>query len=292
MITPSSGLLQFSKNVTSEHGEDGILEHIFSVIGEGTRSCVELGALNGKHGSNVWRLIKEKQWFGVLIEADHTYFEILKKEYSGTHTTCLNRFISFEGESALDMVFRETSISKTFDLLSLDIDGNDYHVWESLKNYIPRVAVIEFNPSIPNDVHFVQPRDMGVQQGSSLRAIVELGKKKGYELVAVTETNALFVLRELFSKFNIHDNSIDTLHTDSTFETRLFQLYDGTLKITGNTNLIWHRVPIDEHKLQVLPLWRRVYPAGVNASSAMRWLRYWVRKMPLYALMQRIRKNI
>ncbi|HEY4519770.1 MAG TPA: hypothetical protein VJH33_01900 [Candidatus Paceibacterota bacterium] len=292
MNVPISGLLQFSKNVTSEHGEDGILEHVFSVIGDGSRSCVELGALNGKHGSNVWRLIKEQHWSGILIEADPTYFEVLKREYAGTNTICLNRFVSFEGKDALGRTLSETSLPRQFDLLSLDIDGNDYHVWESLTEYMSRVAVIEFNPSIPNDVHFIQARDMGVQQGSSLKAIVELGKKKGYELVAVTETNAIFVLRELFPKCAIGDNSITVLHTDRRFETNLFQLYDGTLKITGTTHLIWHKLPIDEEKLQVLPLWRRVYPAGTSASGWVRYLKYWVRKLPFYALLQRLRKSI
>lgn len=300
MTTTSSGLLQFSKNVTSEHGEDGILEHIFSVIGEGLRWCVELGALNGKHGSNVWHLIKEKGWSGVLIEADPTYFEVLQREYVGHNAICINRFVSFDpvrsgasngvqDDGTLEGILSTTCIPKQFDLLSLDIDGNDYHVWESLTEHVPRVVVVEFNPSIPNDVSFVQPRDMSIQQGSSLRATVELGKRKGYELVAVTDTNAVFVLRILFSKFGIQNNSIDALHTDHRFETKLFQLYDGTLKIAGNTELIWHHEPIDEAKLQALSRWRRVYPAGVSSSRLVRWTKYWVRKMPLYTLAQRIR---
>src|SRR3989344_2510380 len=132
------------KNVTSEHGEDGILEHIFSVVGYGQKWCVELGALNGKHGSNVWDLIKNKNWSGVLIEADPTYFEVLQKEYKNFATICFNRFASFEGADALNRILAETNIPKQFDLLSLDIDGNDYHVWESLTEYVPRVAIVEF----------------------------------------------------------------------------------------------------------------------------------------------------
>lgn len=284
-------LLAYGRNVTSEHGEDGILERIFSVIGEGGRWCVELGALNGKHGSNVWNLIKNRGWLGVLIEADPTYFEVLQKEYAGSNAVCINRFVSFDGSDMLDTILAETEIPKQFDLLSLDIDGNDYHVWESLMRHVPRVAVIEYNPSIPNDINFVQPRDMRVQQGSSLRALTDLGRKKGYELVAVTDTNAIFVLRELFQQLDIGDGSIESLRPYNRFETKLFQLYDGTLRIAGNKNLIWHHVPIDEEKLQVLPLRRRVYPAGTSASGVTRSLKYWIRKMPLYAFLQRIRKG-
>ncbi len=290
MPHPNS-LLDFKRNVTSEHGEDGVIERVFDVIGEGKKWCVELGALNGVHGSNVWHLIKECGWAGVLIEADQTYFEKLQKEYAGRDTThCINVFVSFEGEASLDALFARTPLPNTFDLFSLDIDGNEYHLWESMTQYRPRVMVVEFNPSIPNDISFIQPRDMSVYQGSSLRAFVELGKQKGYELVAANKVNAFFVLKELFSKFGIADNALDALHTDNTFETKIFQLYDGTLKIAGNTKLIWHNLPMDEEKLQVLPKRKRIYPAMISPSPLVRMFKYTARKLPFYAFVQRVRK--
>lgn len=290
MISDPTNLLAYGRNITSEHGEDGIIEKIFSIIGEGSTWCVELGALNGTHGSNVWHLVKEKGWSGVLIEADRTYFEKLQQEYATIpHAHCVNAFVSFEGEQSLDRIFARTPIPHTFDLFSLDIDGSDYHLWDSMTDYRPRVMLVEFNPSIPHEVTFIQPRDMTVFQGSSLRAFVELGKKKGYELVAANEGNAFFVLKELFSKFGISDNAIDALHTDHHFETKLFQLYDGTLRIAGYDRLIWHNVPIDLEKLQVLPPSARKYPARIDEDSATRTLKYWTRKLPLYTFLQRIR---
>ena len=161
------------------------------VIGAQSRSCVELGALNGVHGSNVWQLIKNEWWNGVLIEADQTYFERLQREFADTPTVeCVNAFTSFEGPQSLNNIFARTQLPKEFDLFSLDIDGNEYHLWDSLTHYRPRVMLVEFNPTIPNDVAFIQPRDMSVFQGSSLMAFVELGKRKGYELIAANETNA------------------------------------------------------------------------------------------------------
>lgn len=285
--------LDFSRDITSEHGEDGVVEKIFQTIGERERWCVELGALNGVHGSNVWNLIKKNGWSGVLIEADKTYFEKLQKEYAsidGAH--CINAFVSFSGENSLDKLFARTPLPQTFDLFSLDVDGNEYHLWDSMVEYRPRVMVVEFNPSIPNDVVFIQPRDMKVFQGSSLRALSELGKKKGYELVATNEVNAFFVRRELFPKFGIIDNSVETLHTDHQYETKLFQLYDGTLKITGQKQLIWHNVTINEEKLQILPHRARRYPAHIDESNSVRTFKYWVRKFPFYPLLQRVRARL
>ncbi len=285
------GLLSARRTVTSEHGEDGVIEELFQIIGEGEKWCVELGALNGVHGSNVWHLIKERGWSGVLIEADRTYFEKLQQEYSGVERTHpVNAFVSFEGEYSLDRIFAKTPLPRTFDLFSLDVDGNEYHLWDSLTGYRPRVMVVEFNPSIPNEVSFIQPRDMSVFQGSSLRALVELGKRKGYELVATNEVNAFFVVRELFPKFGITNNSIDALHTEHTYETRLFQLYDGTLKIAGYNRLIWHNLPIDEEKLQILPRQKRAYPAKISESALVRTAKYFARKLPFYAFIQRLRK--
>lgn len=285
-------LLEHRSNVTSQHGEDGIVQKIFEIIGEGSKWCAELGALNGRHDSNVWHLVQECGWSGVLIEADPTYFERLAEEYKHTpQAHCVQAFVSFEGEKALDSLFAKTPMPRVFDLFSLDVDGNEYHLWESLEQYRPRVMVVEFNPSIPNDVSFVQPRDMSVYQGSSLCAFVALGKEKGYELVATNETNAFFVSKELFSLFGITDNSIDALHTDRQFETKLFQLYDGTLVLAGNDRLIWHNVQIDPERLQVLPRRRRVYPARISPHSTTRSLKYWVRKLPFYVVLQKVRKS-
>lgn len=287
----NKGLLAYCSNITSEHGEDGVIKHIFEIIGAESHSCAELGALNGVHGSNVWHLVKELEWAGVLIEADKTYFEKLQKEYVNIERAlCVNAFVSFEGEQSLDKIFARTPLPHMFDLFSLDIDGNEYHIWDSVINYRPRVMLVEFNPSIPNDVLFIQPRDMKIFQGSSLRAFVELGKRKGYEMIAANETNAFFVLKELFSKFGITDNSIEALHTDHRYETKLFQLYDGTLKIAGNTRLIWHNLPIDEKGLQVFSKRKRHYPARIDENTAIRTIKYWVRKFPLYPLLQRVRK--
>lgn len=285
-------LLDYQANVTSSAGEDGIIAKIFETIGEESRWCVELGALNGTHDSNVWNLIRNKKWSGVLIEADRTYFEKLQREYEhDSGAVCINEFVSFEGEHSLDAILGRTEIPKTFDLFVLDIDGNEYHLWDSLHAYRPRVMVVEFNPTIPNDVEFVQPRDMSVYQGSSLRSLVELGKQKGYELIAANEVNAFFVLNELFPRFGIADNAIDLIHIDHSFETKLFQLYDGTLKIAGYTDLMWHKLPIDEDMLQVLPKRRRVYPAMISPDPILRMVKYVARTLPGYEWVQRIRKS-
>lgn len=286
-------LLEHRHDITSQYGEDGMIQKIFEVIGDGSRWCVELGALNGTHDSNVWNLVKNKGWNAVLIEADPTYFEKLVAEYKDTPSAHpVQAFVSFEGEQSLDSIFARTPIPEGFDLLSLDIDGNDYHLWDSLTRYRPRVVVIEFNPSIPDSVEFVQPRDMSVYQGSSLRATVRLGKEKGYELIAVNEGNAFFVSKELFPLFGIEDNRLESMHVDHALETQIFQLYDGTLKLAGNTRFIWHDLPMDESRIQMLSGVRRRYPARISPDAGLRFIKYFVRKQPWYPFAQKLRKAL
>lgn len=98
-------------------------------------------------------------------------------------------------------------------------------------------------------------------------------------------------MKELFPKFGIADNSIDALHTGHEYETKLFQLYDGTLKITGNTRLLWHNLPIDEEKIQILSAGERKYPARISESSLVRRLKYWARALPFYSFVQKVRKS-
>jgi hypothetical protein len=286
-----SPLRNFRSNVTSRHGEDGIIAEIFNRIGTQNKWCVEFGALNGTHDSNTWTLITNEGWSGVLIEADKTYFEKLVEVYKDIpRAHCINEFVSFEGENRLDSLFARTPLPKNFDLLSVDIDGNDYHVWESLGDYKPRVVVIEFNPTIPNDICFVQPRDMNVQQGSSLLALMLLAKEKGYELVEVVGTNAFFVEASLLPQLGLTETSLDALHPETEYYTRLFQLYDGTLVLDGYKELMWHRLPITDEDIQVLPKGKRIYPAGISAHSPVRSLKYWVRKSPVYPALTRLKK--
>jgi len=139
-------------------------------------------------------------------------------------------------------------------LISIDIDGRDWHVWRSLTGFRPRVVVVEFNPSIPNDVLFVQDENFSFNHGCSLRALVALAKEKRYELVATTDWNAFFVEESEFPKFQIDYNSIDAMHEGSAYQTKFFQLYDGTLVIAGCTKLLWKGWPISLEDIQVVPL--------------------------------------
>jgi hypothetical protein len=263
-------LLRHAEDVCSQSGEDGILRKIFEVIPPANRWCVEFGAWDGKTCSNTHALMQDGKWSGVFVEADRERFRDLLETYRGNPGAhCVNCFVTFEGENSLEHLLSRTEIPGNFDLLSIDIDGNDFHVWESLRLYQPRVVVIEFNPTIPSEVEFVQPRDMRVQQGSAPLSLIKLGKQKGYEPVCITSLNVIFVRTELFPSFHIANNDIRRLRPDHP-RFHLFQLYDGTFVVTGCQDVLWQGIPIRQEKFQVLPKMFRAFPS----ESLNRWKRF------------------
>ena len=251
-------LLERRRDVFSQDGEDGIIETILDVLPGLNHWCVEIGAWDGLSGSNTRNLIVSRNYSAVLVEANNKRAEALCSNYADNPRVIpLQAMVGFSEKDGLDTLLGATPIPRDFDFLSIDIDGNDYHVWKAMQRYEPKALVIEFNPTVPSAVSFIQSADPAVSQGSSLRALVELGLEKGYELVSVTGVNAFFVRREYFPLFGIADNSIETLQTNLWAMTYLFVGYDGTVFLRGACNIPWLGLKLDESKIQTVPRWFR-----------------------------------
>jgi hypothetical protein len=228
------------------------------------RQCVEFGAANGLD-STTRELILNQGYSAVLIEGKEERFAELQKNYAGNNKVIARHgFVGFTAEDGLDAILRGTPVPQDFDFLSVDIDGNDYHVWNAITKYRPKIVMIEYNPTIPPEVSFIQPANPSLNQGSSLAAMVELGKSKGYELVAVLSVNAFFVTKELYPKFGVADNQITSLWTKRDCVTYIFCGYDGQVFLRGSRVLPWHGVALRESKMQVLPALARGYPFTIK----------------------------
>lgn len=201
-------LLNHRRKVTSENGEDGVIEKIFEIIGCETKTFLDVGAWNGRYLSNTWSLQK-REWSGVLVEGDIRKVEEIKKNCLHHQIEIISAVVS--KDQPLDQLLLNTSLPKRFDLLSLDIDGYDYWVWHGLKEYRPRVVVVEFNPTFGAGIVFIPSRMNAADVGSSMRAMVELALQKGYQLVCQIGANCIFVENQYFSKFNIENNSCEEM---------------------------------------------------------------------------------
>ena len=281
MSSDNTWLLEHRKNHHSQTGEDGVVGKILEALPGTDRWCVEFGAGDGELFSNTCHLIEAHGYSAVLIEPDPEKFRSLDRRYQGYPD--VHRFqlrVGLGAEDGLDAILGRTPIPEDFDFLSIDIDGNDWHVWKSLSRYSPKLVCIEYNPTIPTEVRFVQDPDPGLAQGCSLLALVELGRQKGYELACVLPVNAIFVREDLFPLLEIDDNSPHELRVFNDAVTWVFQTYDGEVRLTGYRKFLWHQLPMPAHAVRSVPWWLRGFPGSFGPVRRAIWALYGLIRAP------------
>lgn len=203
---PAAGLAGHELKVFSQNGEDGILAEIFNRIGVESRFFVEFGVGAGREGNSVL-LADVYNWSGLFIEGSQKLFNELQYKYVGIERVSTRQeIVTVEN---VQRIFSDDDVPTNFDLLSIDIDSNDYWVWQAITTYMPRVVVCEYNGAIDPTSALTQPYmptvgwDGTEYFGASLRALEELGLYKGYTLVHadLTGTNAFFVVNEHAARF-------------------------------------------------------------------------------------------
>lgn len=184
------------KNVYSQFGEDGAVAAIFEAIGAANRVCLEAGAGDGIFFSNTRQWV-EQGWRAILIEKDPVLFGRLKG--NATENCVLDNIeIGTEPPNSLDGVLARYGAPKDIDLLSLDIDGQDWHVFNAMLFHRPRVVVMEY--AIEGDAErYFGPDFIPVRGGkgqAGRNAVVRLLCGKGYKPVAVSASNVIAVQGE------------------------------------------------------------------------------------------------
>lgn len=204
---PLPSLNEVEFRAFSQNGEDGILLYIFSLIGAKTKICVEICAGDGIQ-CNSANLILNHGWTGLLVDGNEENVRKGKKFYSSHPDT-----FSFPPQFAHAWIDRKSvndlianhGINGEIDLLSIDLDGVDYWIWEAIEVIQPRVVAAEIqciwgaehSLTVPYRPDFNSPliHGFGVYSGASLPAFVKLARKKGYRLVGTQALgfNAFFV---------------------------------------------------------------------------------------------------
>ncbi len=201
-------LYPYEKRLISQFGEDGVIEKIFSLIGTTNQYYVEFGAGDGHFCSNTKYLREKYGWQGLLLEGSYT---------DNLNINLHKEFITAENICSL---FRKYNVPQEFDLISIDIDRNDFYVWKSLSEfYRPRVVIIEFNKLFnPTDdkVIIYSPQatwNGGEYTGASILAMFNLGKKFGYSLIYQPResVNLFFIRDDVLEKYNLVFNNMNNL---------------------------------------------------------------------------------
>jgi len=194
----------YQHQVFSQNGEDGIIEEIFNRIGTTNRFCIEFGCGNGTE--NCTRNLIEQGWSGLWIDGDQKLADVAASLTSSS--TGLKAIQSLVTSQNICEVFNAHDVPQSPDICVIDIDGNDYWLWEALsKKYSPRVIVIEHNPLFPPSIDWIKPYQADSQwdgtysHSASLNALVTLGNRLGYSLVGCDPdfVNSFFVRNDSVS---------------------------------------------------------------------------------------------
>lgn len=180
-------LLAARRNVHSQNGEDGIIEAIFDVIGEGGRWACEFGAWDGIHFSNTRALI-EAGWSAVLIEADPDRYDELVRNNAGKHG--VHTFNCMVDSARLERCLAEAGAPE-LDLLCVDIDGLDFGVLEGFTG-LPRIICTEINAGHSPRASDLVSTALAERIGQPFGPFHTLLTSRGYQLVAYTG-NAFYV---------------------------------------------------------------------------------------------------
>lgn len=201
-------LSQTGVRVFSQFEEDGILLAIMAAIGASRKTFIDLGSANGIN-SNCANLAINLGWNGLFIDGDADSIAEGKAFYARHPDTWIHPptfrqgFIQCENVNEL---ITEAGFSGEVDLLSIDLDGNDYWIWNAVTAVKPNVVIIETHVEfgfesivVPYDKDYYYPGKHPDYHGASVPAMKKLGEKLGYRLVASNHYgfNTIYVREDL-----------------------------------------------------------------------------------------------
>ncbi len=241
MASDPRRLEPFGYKVYSQNDEDGIIEEIFRRLGIAAGTFCEIGVENGLECNTLYLL--HKGWRGAWMEGNTSHAKAIERKFG--HILRNKRLALGVGfvtpdniEATLQAVLEPMGIDvQTLDFLSIDIDGMDIYLFEALK-IRPKVLCIEYNAKFPPHINKRPIFDPdyhwagGDYMGSSLLAIDEAGKRKGYTLVAtnLVGANAFLVRNDLLADHFAHGLSVAELYNPP----RYYLYYDHYSHAAGH----------------------------------------------------------
>jgi hypothetical protein len=199
---PAPDLTASELRVFSQNGEDGVIAAILDAIGAGGGGFVEFGIQDGTEGNTIF-LAQVMGWSGVYLEADDASFAALERRFAANPRV---RTLHAAVEPAtVEALFAQAGVPAEPDIVSIDVDGNDYWIWRALSAYRPRIVIVEYNGAVDPRERRVMPYTPGFRwdgtsdYGASLGALEDLATEKGYRLVhtELAGVNAFFVREDL-----------------------------------------------------------------------------------------------
>lgn len=206
-----NSLSEVEFKVFSQFGEDGIVQYLISRIPIKNKIFIEFGVERYKE-SNTRFLLINNNWRGLLVDGNPKHIEYIKNDevYWKYDITAICAFITREN---INHIFSSNNFEGDIGLLSIDIDGNDYWVWEAIEVVNPRIVICEYNSALGCEHAVTVPYDPNFNRheahysnlyfGASLPALYSLAERKGYSFIGCNSAgnNAFLVRKDLANIF-------------------------------------------------------------------------------------------
>jgi hypothetical protein len=201
--TLDNGITDYEYQVYSQWGEDGIIQFLTKNIPIKNHVFVEFG-VESYEQSNTRFLLINNNWSGLIIDSSQENISKIKNSEIYWNYN-LKAICSFISKRNINNILLENGLSGEIGLLSIDIDGNDYWIWEEINVINPAIVIIEYNYRFGKDAAVTIPYKEQFERqkahysmiyfGASLKALCLLAKQKGYSFVGCGSSgvNAFFV---------------------------------------------------------------------------------------------------
>ncbi len=186
----------------SQFEEDGMLFYLFSIMDNPVKTFVEFGSDDGIN-SNSANLYFHHGWNGLFLDGNEKAIERGKFFFKrrGHKKTGLPTFeCAMINRNNINDLITKNKITGEIGLLSIDIDGNDYWVWEAIHCISPQVVIIETHNEfglndivVPYDENYFYPGKHPDYHGASPVAMTNLAHHKGYRLVGSNKLGFNFI---------------------------------------------------------------------------------------------------
>jgi len=234
--------------VFSQSGEDGIIDYLLYSLDIKVPKFVEIG-IGDYQESNTRFLFERTNAKGLVIDC----LKDLKNKISKNLTlwkgdlTIIEKFVNAEN---INNVLKENGFNEKVDLLSLDVDGIDYWILDSLQPNISKIIVVEYNSTFGSDLEVTVPNIKNFNRtnyhysnlcfGASLKAIIKLMKNKNYVFLgtSLSKINAFFISKDELHKVKINLPSDNELSEYANSNIRESRAVDGKLSYLSGKNKI------------------------------------------------------
>ena len=194
----------------SQYGEDGIIDWLVSKFPMIPKKFVEFG-VEDYYESNTRLLLQLRNWQGLILDGSSEFIQDIKRQDISWRHYIESKCAHITKEN-INVLLKDNKMIGDIGLLSIDIDGNDYHVWQSIDVINPAIVIIEYN-AVFGDLHSVtvpyrpdflrtKAHSSTLYFGASLPALIMLGREKGYTFIGTNTigANAFFIRKDLASQ--------------------------------------------------------------------------------------------